>query len=376
MGGMALSLLVFFGVLSVLVLVHELGHFLSARRAGIKVIEFGFGLPPRIMGKRFGETLYSVNALPFGGFVKLLGEDEEGEIEESERQRSFLSKSRLTRSVVISAGVIMNFALAVLVFGFVYTRVGIPTKSDEVMVVGVVAGSPAQAAGIAEGDRILDVVVSGTRRLGEKTLTGSEQFLDEVEIADGKEIEMLLSRGGNGGDGSFSLRLTPRSDPPSGEGPLGVVISSVVPKFYPFWQMPFRGAYYGFVEAIGWARMVFMGFGKIVFDLITSGRVPADVSGPVGIYQLTSEVSKTGFLNLFHLIGILSVNLAVLNILPIPALDGGRLLFIGIEAVFGRKVLPKFERWAHSVGLALLLALILLVTFRDIQRLLLAGRVN
>ncbi len=365
---MIFSILIFLAVLSVLVLIHELGHFLMAKRAGIGVEEFGFGLPPRIWGRKIGETVFSINALPIGGFVKLLGEDDQdGDINQDLKDRAFFAKSKLTRASVIVAGVAMNFLLAIGVFTFLYAKLGIPTKTDNVFVVGIAKNSPAETAGLKEGDKVTNFkfVISGSE-VFDKLISRSDEFIQATKQANGREIEIEIER--KSGE-KIAIRMTPRTSPPQGEGPLGVAISQVVPKFFPWWQMPFRAGYYGVGEAFGWTRMVLSGFGKLIFELVRFGRVPQDISGPVGIFEVTREVAKTGFLNLLQLVGILSVNLAVLNIMPIPALDGGRLLFIIIEAIFGRRVVPRFERWLHTVGMVVLIALIILITARDLLRL-------
>jgi regulator of sigma E protease len=361
------EVIVFFVVLSVLVLVHEFGHFIAAKKAGIGVIEFGLGLPPRIWGKKIGETIYSLNWLPIGGFVKLVGEDtDEMDISDTDRKRAFFSKSKKARIAVVLAGVFMNFLLAIVVFAFIYTKLGIPTETRNVYVVGIATGSPAEQSGLTVDDRVIDLVVKDSgQALGEREFTASNDFINATKEANGKTISVLVEK--KGGE-RITLEMTPRSMPPEGEGPLGVAISNVIPQFFPWWQMPFRAAIFGIKEALSWSQLVFMGLVKLFVDLVTTGRLPSDVSGPVGIFQVTSQVARTGYLNLLQLVGVLSVNLAVLNVLPFPALDGGRLLFIVLEAIVGRKVAPKYERWIHSVGMALLIGLIIMITFKDIQR--------
>src|SRR4030042_1932806 len=270
------SILVFLLVLSILVIAHEAGHYFAAKKAGIWVEEFGFGIPPRIWGKKVGQTIYSINLLPFGGFVRLYGEAREEDV--TKPKKAFLSKSKKVRAVVVIAGVVMNFILAVVAFAIVYSFSGIPRLTKDV--------------------RVLDI--------------------------------------------------SPRDNPPRNEGPLGVIISSTEIYFPPVWQRPFLGIYYGFKEAFFWGKTVINGFVQI-FSEIFAGKIPTEVSGPIGIFALTSEAAKVGILTLINFIGILSVNLAILNIAPFPALDGGRLLFIGLEGILGRKVLPKAENMIHAV---------------------------
>jgi len=352
------SILIFLVVLSILVLVHEFGHFWVARKNGIWVEEFGFGLPPRIIGKKIGETIYSINLFPFGGFVRLHGEQEEEGI--TNPRRAFLTKNKKVRSLVVVAGVIMNFILAVVAFAIVYSFSGIPRDTGEVKVVDVVAGSPAQSGGIVVGDVV-------------KTVDGKEvktvdDFISKVEEKKGRKTFIELDNGKR-------LILSPRENPPEGEGPLGVVISTTEIYFPPVWQRPFLGIYYGFKDAIFWGRTVLEGFASIFTNLFR-GVVPKDVAGPVGIFAVTSEAAKIGILALVNFVGILSVNLAILNIIPFPALDGGRLLFIGIEGLIGKKVIPKVEAAIHTVGMMLLLVLLLAITANDIRRLIAAGSIS
>jgi len=354
---MFISILVFLVVLSILVIVHELGHFIMARRAGVMVEEFGFGLPPRVWGKQIGETLYSINALPFGGFVKLYGEsDEEGV---TNPRRAFLNKNKRTRIIIIVAGVVMNFILAVIAFAIVYSFSGIPKDTHQVKIVDISADSPALTAGLVVGDII--------KKVDGKDLTSVNDFIKYVDTKKGQKVIVETEKG--------KITLTPRANPPEGQGPLGVVITTTEIYFPPVALRPFYGIYYGFKDAVFWGQNIVTGLWGVITGL-TRGQVPQDISGPVGIFAVTSEVSKIGILALINFIGILSVNLAILNVLPFPALDGGRLLFIGIESVIGRKVLPKVEATIHTIGMALLLLLLLAVTIHDVQRLIAAGGIS
>lgn len=357
------SILVFLFVLSLLVIVHELGHFLVAKKNGIWVEEFGFGLPPRVFGKKIGDTIYSINALPFGGFVRLHGEmtdpseDEAGGV--AKPKMAFINKSLWAKTAVITAGVIMNFLLAIVAFGIVYSFTGIPRDTGQVKVIDIATNSPAQLAKILVGDIVKKVD-------GEAVLSVPE-FVSKIENKKGKKVKLELQ--------DRNVTIVPRAEPPAGEGPLGVSITSTETYFAPVWQRPFLGAYYGTKEALFWGKTVFGGFVNIFTELF-HGRSPKDVSGPVGVFAVTTEVAKTGILPLINLIGIISVNLAVLNIIPFPALDGGRLLFIIIEAILGKKVVPKVEGIIHSVGMAILLLAILAITIKDIRGLISAGSIS
>lgn len=356
---MLVSILVFFLTLSILVLVHEFGHYWVAKRNGIWVEEFGFGLPPRVIGKKVGETIYSINLLPFGGFVRLHGENE---IEEKDKDlsRAFLSKSKKARFAVVIAGVIMNFLLAIFAFAIVYSFSGIPRDSNEIKVVDIRSGSPAEVAGIKPNDTI--------KKVDNQEFTDIGEFIKYVDTKGNKRVELEVIRNQE----TVNLSAIPRANPPEGEGPMGVIVSSTEIYYPPVWQRPFYGMYYGFKDAMFWGKTVVNGFLSI-FQNLFRGEVPKDVAGPVGIFAISSETSKMGMLAVINFIGILSVNLAILNIIPFPALDGGRLLFISLEGIFGKKILPKIENYAHSIGFILLLVLLVAITFHDIRRLIFAG---
>lgn len=375
---MVVTLIVFLLILSLLVFVHELGHFLVAKKAGIGVEEFGFGLPPRILGVNYKGTVYSINLLPIGGFVKLLGEEETAREKERGKAKQFWAKSKKVRIAVVVAGVLMNFLLAIVVFSLVYTKMGIPTKTSQVKIVGLVPSSPAEMAGLKLGDL---VVLAGGEKISDsqvfialtKRLAGREMELEVVREKDNPCPEVsgispgikIACRGQN-----MVFTLVPRVSPPPGEGPLGVAISDLEMKFYPLWQMPARGAVEGVKEAFAWTVLIVGALASMLWQLVSLGVVPKDVAGPVGIFQITSHVAQGGVLAIFQFLGILSVNLAVINILPIPALDGGRLLFIGIEAVTGKRLRVRVEQIANQIGMMVLFILIILITYNDILRIL------
>ena len=360
---MLLTVIVFFITLSVLIFVHELGHFWAAKKAGVKVEEFGFGYPPRILGKKIGETIYSINWIPFGGFVKLYGEEliERRGKPSGIWDRAFWAKSKKARTMVVLAGVLANFLLAVVAFSIVYSAAGIPTKTDQVRIVGIAPDSPADRIGLEEGDIVLKV--------DNQRLSGLSHFTQLVREKKGEEIKLEIMRTVNDQQSTINYQLIPREHPPEKEGPLGVVVSNIEMKKHPFWQMPFRGTIEGFKEAFGWTALIFRSLGKMIVDLFWQGKVPRDIAGPVGIFQISAGVARSGFLAVLQFIGILSVNLAVINVLPFPALDGGRLVFIVYEAITRRRPKPSFERWVNTLGMAILIFLLILVTISDLNRL-------
>jgi regulator of sigma E protease len=360
---MLVTILVFIVILSILVLIHELGHFLIAKKFGIKVEEFGYGFPPRLFGKKIGETLYSFNLLPIGGFVKLYGEDEAGggSLKKSQTHehshdlnRAFFAKPAWQKALVVFAGVVMNFVLAVVIISYLFTVKGVAVPTEHIRIVEVVEGSPAARAGIREGDEALSI--------NGKKLTEPKEFIDLTKKSAGKPLKLEVKRG----DQLLDLTLTPRTVTPDGEGPLGVAINNIEVKKYAWYEAPF----YGTLEAFKFSWMILSGIGGILFNLVSRGQAPTDVAGPVGVAQLVGQAVGISYEAVLWVAALLSLNLAVVNVLPIPALDGGRLFFILIEMVFRKKVSAKYETMAHAVGLAVLLALILLITVFDVTRLL------
>jgi len=359
---MMATLIIFILVLAILILAHEFGHFIVAKKSGLIVEEFGFGFPPRIFGVKKGETLYSVNLLPLGGFVKILGEDGS----EPDNPKSFSSKSAGVRGLITASGVFMNFLLAafLLVVGFC---IGIPqiidqnnkslAKNAEIQIVAVSSDSPAQTAGVKMGDVIKYL------KIKDNNIAVSEipTLQDIINNNKGREISLGLERGGK----TLEIKATPRINPPEGEGALGIALAKTGVISYPWYQSFWLGVKSTF--AITWA--IITGFFGLLKNLITSGKIPQDIAGPVGIAVLTNQAATLGFIYLLQLVAIISLNLAVLNLLPFPALDGGRLLFIGIEKIKGSKVNPKVENAIHSIGMFLLIALILLITYHDILKL-------
>jgi len=345
-------------VLSILILIHELGHFLVAKKSGVWVEEFGFGLPPRLIGKKIGETIYSLNWLPFGGFVRLHGETGEEGVADS--KRAFLGKSKLTRAGIVVAGIVMNLLLGLLCFAIVYSFLGIPKEQGFVQIIEVAKDSPAATAGLTAND----ILVS----FNKNPVTKSVDFTNLTKENAGKRIALEIKRGSN----VQVYNITLRTNPADGKSFLGIVVSSEMTYYPPVWQRPFYSAYYGTIASYQTTVLVFQGLLGTASQ-ISHGQVPQDTVGPVGIFAIIYFVLKQGILPILNLMGLISINLAVLNILPIPALDGGRLFFIGIEAIFGKKVLPKVEAAFHSVGFIFLLALIILISFFDIKRVISAG---
>jgi regulator of sigma E protease len=356
---MLITIIAFILVLSILVLIHELGHFWAARKFGVKVEEFGFGFPPRVFGKKIGETIYSINLLPIGGFVKLYGEDPAGggavrraRKEKIDPRRAFYARPAWQRATIVLAGVVMNFLLAVILISYLFAGPGVAVPTENIRVTDVAQNSPAQNSGIQKGDEI--VTVDGKR------ITQTPDFAKIVKTRAGQPVELGILRDGK----EFTAKVTPRKEAPSGQGPIGVAISSIEIKKYPWYSAPF----FGTIEAFRFSFMILGGLSDIIINLALRGQVPEGVAGPVGVAQLTGQVVTYGLVATLWFIALLSLNLAIINILPIPALDGGRLFFILIELVTRKKISARHEAMAHAIGLAILLTLILFITFFDIVR--------
>lgn len=368
------SILVFFLVLSLLVIVHEFGHYIVAKKNGIWVEEFGFGLPPRVFGKKNGDTIYSINALPFGGFVRLHGEMTDpstgsGQVDSRQvfkKNKAFLYKSLWVKTAVIIAGVFMNFILAIFAFALVYSHYGIPREQGFVEIVNIVPDSPAANTAITVGQRLYSIDGKEVKKREEVT---------EVSSKGGKHVLMVGEKNADKKD-QKKITIDTKFDEKDQRWYMGLVLTSQEVYFPPAWQMPFVGAYHGFKDSFAWSKTVLGGLSTIAQDA-SQGKVSKEVSGPVGILAIVDNIVKTGNVwDLINLIGIISINLAVLNILPFPALDGGRQLFIIIEAIFGKKVAPKLESVIHGVGMVILLALMLLITFKDVRGLISAGSIS
>lgn len=354
-------------VISLLILVHEWGHFYSARKLGVKVEEFGFGFPPKIYSKVKSGVRYSLNLFPFGGFVKIFGEHGEGEGD----PQSFFSRPAYQRFIILAAGVGMNFLLA-WVFFSLGAAAGLPQISDDkidgvpVSVIGLVPDSPADQAGLRPGDQMLEIkVFRGESPSSPEVSLRIEAEKDVREFVDayrGEEITLLIRRGGS----IKEIKATPRAVVPEGEGPLGVALARVIVQRTPWFLAPWEG-----LKTLGRSvALTFEGLGSVLKDLLLKGRTSAAVSGPVGIFFFAQDSQSLGISYFLQFVGILSVNLAILNFLPIPALDGGRILFLLIEKIRGRRVSPRAENLAHTIGFAFLILIMVLVTYKDIARIL------
>ncbi len=350
---MLTTIIVFILILGLLIFVHEFGHFIVAKRAGVKVEEFGFGFPPRIFGIKKGETIYSLNLLPIGGFVKIHGE--EGRTAKNKDERAFYNKPIRTRAVILLAGVTMNLLLAAFLLSLGYW-LGLPAMVDDqttnlegvrIQITQVVFDSPASQAGIKMGDIITQF----------NKVADMQKFVDEHK---GQEITLTIQRG----DEVLEKTLVPRVNHPENEGPLGIALARTAIISYPW----YRALIMGITSTVNLTWLIIVALGGLLWQLMMTGRLAIEIAGPVGIFNLTGQAAQLGFIYLLQLTALISINLAIINILPFPALDGGRLLFLAIEKIKGSPVSQKVERIAHTAGFAILILLMIAVTWRDIVR--------
>ncbi len=359
-----MSIIIFILILSFLVIIHELGHFFAARFMKMRVEEFGLGYPPRALKLfKWKETLFSLNWVPFGGFVAIKGEAEESGV--------FHKFSTNKRLVVILAGAAVNFLFGVLAFSLVFSISGIPTRLEQPRIGKISIDSPAEKANLPTEVNILGLKIND-----ELIETNSlERVIEEISNHQGETVGLVTSGSCNQLEcdytsQEFEVYLRKPEETPVGQGSLGIVFQSVIYLDHPWYEMPFRGVWYGLVQAFWLGGVILEGLGDLLRNMVLLGQVPKEIAGPVGIvHQATSEgIFAEGFLALLSFSGMLSVNLAIMNILPIPALDGGRAIFILIEKITGRRRIKKIEQYANYVGYILLLGLIISVTIRDVIR--------
>lgn len=343
------AIIVIIGI-SVLILLHELGHFIAAKKAGLRVDEFGFGFPPRMFSIKRGETRYSFNWLPFGGFVRIYGESKEQinqealDGKEPDTSRSFAHQSAFRRSSIILAGIITNFVLG----WFILSAVFMIGAAESVVITQVAPNSPAELAGFLPGDELV-----GYKNAEDFTLYTSGQR--------GKQTEFIVAREGQ----QLSIVATPRVENAPGQGALGVGLSQAG-----FPKLPFFEAI-GRAFTTSWSVMgeIVKTFGRMIGSLFAQGQLLEGVVGPVGIFGVADDLGSIGFVYVLQLIGLISLNLAVLNAMPFPALDGGRFLFILIEKIKGSPMSPKKELVFNLAGFGVLLVLMIAITARDIIQL-------
>ena len=372
-----MTVLIFLAVLSVLVVVHELGHFLAARLAKVEVEEFGLGFPPRLVGwfkngrghwravswrsKKHHHTIFSLNWIPLGGFVRLRGEDG---VERPGDQSNFANKTIGQRILIIVAGVVMNIILATVIF-IGGLSIGWPQATDnlgpqakiinkQVAVMEVIADSPASQVGLQAGDLIVGV--------NDQPLASIAELRRINQDSAGQPVAYRVNRQ----EAIIDFKIAPQvMDNSNNQYSIGVALaeSGLVTYAWPgvIWE--------GFRLTAFSLRDIAVGFWQLLAGLFQGQNMSDQVAGPVGIAVLTGQISSLGWIYLLQFVALLSLNLAFINILPLPALDGGRLLFIVIEKITGRPTKAKIEAVIHNIGFILLLVLIVFVTFQDVLRL-------
>jgi regulator of sigma E protease len=360
--------------LSFLILAHEAAHFFAAKLFKLKVHEFGFGFPPRIGAKKIGETEYSFNWLPFGGFVRIAGERGEFEMLHAEAgvtndalrtaddeadtaanssaardshletRRLFFAQPAWKKSLILLAGVLMNFVLGWLLISGTLA-IGTP---HAVVVTDIESGSPAAAAGMEAGDALQGYATS-------------QAFIDFVNVHRGQPIHINVLRNAK----DIPITVTPRVRTLPNEGAIGIGLADAGSPS----EAPLAALRDGFVASISLFGAILAAFGNLAQQIFTHASLPQGVVGPVGIFGVAQETGKIGLVYLLQFIGIISINLAVVDLIPFPALDGGRFLMVLIEKIKGSPVPQKLETWVNGLGFAFLLLLMALLTVRDVWNL-------
>jgi len=341
-------------LLSVLIFVHEFGHFLAARFLGVGVLKFSLGFGPKLIGKKWGETEYLISLLPLGGYLKLLGESEDDVLSEEDEKRSFLKQPPLKRIAIVVAGPLSNFLLAILIFTVIY-MIGLPTLTTQIG--PVQPDSPAFNAGIAEGDKILAID-------GKKVIRW-EKMAEVVAKSGGKELRITIKRGQQLKDITlrpklFKLKNIFGEDVDSYKIGVSPSAQTVTER-----KNPFAAFFLGLKQTYFISKLTLVGLVKIINGTVS----PKTLGGPILIAQIAGTQVKEGIISFVLFMALLSVNLAVLNLLPIPVLDGGHISFYLFEIIAGKEVNIKFKERAQQIGIALLIILMLFVFIVDIERL-------
>lgn len=376
-----MNIIIFIIILLVLVLVHEFGHFFTAKRFGIKVEEFGFGFPPKLWSFKKGETEYSLNLLPLGGFVKIYGESfdeadllevgflEKGIATKEDYSRSFISKPKWKQALVLLAGIFANFVLAWLLFSIGFMS-GFPTSvgseptgynlSDvHLVVVSVLAKSPAEAAGLKTGDKI--VSIGSGKNL--TTYVSPESVKSFVVGSGGKEVDIGYMRGKNGA--VATAKIMPVINSADDKPEIGISMDQVGMVKLSVFSALFEGL------KLDWsmAKTTAIGLYTLIKEGIQGKGSLSSVTGPVGMIGIVGNAYQFGFIYLLSFVALISINLAIINLFPFPALDGGRILFLLIEKIKGSRINPKIANTVNMIGFSLLILLMLFITYHDVVKL-------
>lgn len=355
---MFLTILITFISLIFLVVLHELGHFILAKKFGVKVEEFGIGIPPRLISKKIGETVYSLNLLPFGAFVKIYGEEER-----RKDPRSFSQKPIWQRALIIIGGCVSFWLICVLLLSIVM-NLGVPRAiGDEVnqnitnprvQIVAVAPNSPAEHAGLRVGDVIKQLKINDHQL----TINRVKEVIEFTEANKGQEVTLTIERG----EEMLEVNLVPRVLPPEKEGPIGIALVRTIIESYPWYQAPIKG-----ILATGnLTVLIIQGWAQALGNFFQGLPTGVQVMGPVGIFSLTSQMGQLGINYFLQFIAMLAIYLGLFNLLPVPVVDGGKLFFLGIEKARGKPIPQKIEQKINTVFFSLLIALMIWVTIKDI----------
>jgi regulator of sigma E protease len=369
-----MSIIIFIIVLVVLILVHEFGHFITAKKSGIRVDEFGIGFPPRIFGKKIGETTYSLNLIPFGGFVKIFGENPDDEsISGPDSKRSFVNKPRSIQAFVIVAGVLFNILLAIVLFSWGFMA-GMPVSDIDPLVVekgykitdakltiiDVLPKTPAENAGLKTGDEILSVATKSDN----VEILNAGNVSDFIASHKGEDIAFVYKRGGE----IALAQIVPESGVVESEperAAIGTLLGTVGILKLPIHKAIIEGV----VLTSEMTKLIAIGLSGFILSAFTLSADLSQIAGPIGIVGLVGDAASLGFVALINFTAIISIHLAIINLLPFPALDGGRLVVIAIEAIKRSPIKPKIVNAVNTIGFALLILLMLVVTYSDIVKL-------
>ncbi|MEI6533080.1 MAG: M50 family metallopeptidase [Candidatus Roizmanbacteria bacterium] len=384
-----MSIIIFIVILALLILIHEFGHFIAAKKIGVLVEEFGFGFPPKLFGKKIGETEYTINLLPIGGFVKLFGEEyneaSKKKISPEIKKRAFVSKKPWQKTIVIIAGVVMNLVLGVGIYYFllatnnfksepmpVFTdyKFAFGNKESQVIISRIVKDSPAEKSGVKPGD-IITRISNTQPQENWINVWSSSQLITLINKSEGKNVKIEVK---NIQDNSMKyVTVVPKYNKELNRAVIGIGLAEIIVLSYDtFTQRLFAG----FLHAYNVVGYNFDGMGflfKSSFAQKSFEPVSQSMAGFIGIFNIVDEILKSSgqkvFINLLNLIAILSLSLATINILPFPALDGGRLVFVIWEWITKKQVNPKFEQYLNVFGFVSLLALSALIFINDIIKL-------
>lgn len=338
-------------VFGLIILVHEFGHYFLAKLQGIRVEEFSLGMGPKLISKQGGETLYSLRIFPLGGFCKMSGEtpSEEDSLEAINDPKRFDQKSVWARISVIIAGPIMNFILAALIFVLIFTFLGVP-QDYTTQIGNVVVDGPAAVAGLQENDEITEI--------NGMPVDVWSKMVTVIHNNPEKELELTIKRENS----SFNVLITPYLDKENNVGMIGIMPKTAV------WQKIglFEGIKRGIYHTYEFTVLTING----LLQLVTGKLSANEISGPVGIVKMIDESARFGIVYLANLTALISISIGLFNLIPIPALDGSRLMFLLVEAVRGKPVNPAKENFVHLIGFFLLMLLMVLVTYKDVIKLL------